>query len=326
MPRPTKEQEITRACKKHDQTQDEVPQAIDSAVSDMEPIAIETPTRVEFAWVDPVLGSQLARIKHNVTKRDLDFVCIVDGGEGTGKSVFTFQIAKHLDPTFNIERICFNSEQFITAIKSAPKFAAIVLDEAFSAANSRASLSDVNRALIAVATEMRQKNLFIFIVIPSFFDLDRYFALWRCKALLHVYSTNSGERGRYVIFPRTSKKLLYLYGKKTYNYSFPPSPFPPCRFRHQYVIDEADYRKRKAEAFRKRTMSGRTKRYRTQRDALINHLVKFLTNTELNDIFLKSGVDPISQHTLTRVRSTAKQSVLDQEDLEEEETDESNLK
>jgi len=314
MPRPTKEQEIERACKRHDQTQDEVPQVLET---NGEP-TVEAPVKVEFAWIDPVLAGQLDRIKHSVTKRDLDFVCIVDGGEGTGKSVFTFQIAKYLSHNFTIDNICFNSEQFIHAIKTAPKFAAIVLDEAFSAANSRASLSDVNRALIAVATEMRQKNLFIFIVIPSFFDLDRYFALWRCKALLHVYATNSGERGRYVIFPRTSKKLLYLYGKKTYNYAFPPSPFPPCRFRHQYVVDEQEYRKRKAEAFRKRTMSGRTRKYKQQRDALINHLVKFLTNTEVNDIFLRSGVDPISQMVLHRVRSEAKQSALDQEDLEDE--------
>lgn len=313
MPRQKRSEVIVQAYNKRDETFDEIPDAKEDSEAE-----IEQAIFVESAWVDPVLAQQLDKVIHNVKHRDMDFVCCIDGSEGCGKSVFTFQVAKYCDPTFNLTKICFNSEQFITAIKSAHKHAAIVLDEAFSSANARASLSDVNRALIGLATEMRQKNLFVFVVLPSIFDLDRYFALWRCRVLIHLYVTNNGQRGRYVIFPRTSKKLLYLFGKKTYNYSFPPSPYPPCRFRHQYVVDEMEYRKRKAEAFRKRTMSGRTKRYKEQRDALVNHFIKFMTNSDLNDIFMKSGVEPISNRTLARVRNMVTQKEITEEEENEE--------
>jgi hypothetical protein len=64
---------------------------------------------------------------------------------------------------------------------------AIVLDEAFMAASSRSVLSEVNKAMMGLATEMRQKNLFVIMCLPTFFDLDKYFAIWRSRMLLHMY-------------------------------------------------------------------------------------------------------------------------------------------
>ncbi len=129
-------------------------------------------------------------------------------------------------------------------------------------------MSEVNRSMAGVATEMRQKNLFIIIVLPSFFDLDRYFALWRCKSLFHVYFTEKEDR-RYIIFPKSQKKYLYLAGKKTYNYSKPRSPFPPLVFPHVYTVEEGEYREKKSMAFTKRRVSNQARKWLMQRDAYI---------------------------------------------------------
>ena len=179
-------------------------------------------------YIDPIMRKELDRISDAVRKRDRDFVMVIDGEEGSGKSVLAMQLAKELDPSFTIENVVFNSDQFLERVRNVKRFSCVLLDEAYSAANSRATLTEVNRSMVGVATEMRQQNLFVLIVLPTFFDLDKYFALWRCRCLIHVYFRKDGSRGSYLIFPRNKKKLLYLNGKKTYNYSKPKSPYPPC--------------------------------------------------------------------------------------------------
>ena len=227
-------------------------------------------------YISNIIKQRIPEWKKDVLERDKDKVIVIDGREGSGKSVLAQQLASALDPNFNIDKIAFNSIQFISKIKSPKrkKGDCIILDEAFSAANSRASMSSVNRAMIGIATEMRQLNLFVIIVLPSFFDLDKYFAIWRCDVLLHVYFNKEGKRGNYIIFPFHKKKRLYLNGKKLYDYNCVKSPYPPCAFTKGYVVDEMEYRKRKAEAFRVRAVSGREEMWKERTIKLILFLKK----------------------------------------------------
>lgn len=254
--------------------------------------------------VDPILAKELDIIKHRVLTKDRDWVVGIDGEEGVGKSIFGQQVARYLDDNFNIDNICFTADELIARIKdpNIKKGSAIILDEAFAAANARAAMTEVNRSLIGVATEMRQKNLFILIILPSFFDLDRYFALWRCRSLFHLYFTENEDR-RYIIFPKEQKKYLYLYGKKTYNYSKPRSPYPPMVFPHLYVVDEAAYRLKKANAFNKRKVSNQAKKWLGQRDAYIKELSyrNKVSQEELASIPQKYGAEPLSQRGICDV-------------------------
>jgi len=254
-------------------------------------------------YISPPSEKELDRIKKAVINKDRDFVMVIDGEEGSGKSVLAQQVARRLDPKFCIDNICFNADQFIERLKKAPKYSCIVLDEAFSSANSRSALTEVNRSLIGVATEMRQRNLFVIIVIPSFFDLDKYFALWRCRALFHVYFDKSGGRGSYIIFPKSKKKYLYLMGKKFYDYSKPASPYPVCRFNNFYTVDELEYRKKKADAFKKRVVSNLAKRWKLQRDALLRELYhnKKVRSAQFEKIFVSWGAKPVSQREIQRL-------------------------
>jgi len=241
--------------------------------------------------------------KKDVLVKDKDKTLVIDGREGSGKSVLAQQLASALDPEFNIEKIAFNADQFIAMIKDPKrkKGDCIVLDEAFSSANTRASMSSVNRAMIGIATEMRQLNLFVIIVLPSFFDLDKYFAVWRCDVLLHVYFNKKGDRGNYIIFPFHTKKKLYLNGKKLYNYNCVKSPYPVCSFGKGYIVDELEYRKRKAEAFRVRKLSSREQKWKERFERSLVYLIKKdgLTAQKIAEII---GVTPkIIEHTIQRV-------------------------
>ena len=220
---------------------------------------VRRPVTVPF--VDAVFANELDTVKDMVINHDMDFIFCTDGSEGSGKSTAAMSFCKYLDPTFNIDRVCFTLDEFLEQVKTVPRYSAVLLDEAYASAGARASLTEINKALIAVTAEMRQRNLFCCLCIPSFFDLDRYFALWRCRALVHVYINRHKRRGNYVIFPTHEKKLLYLFGKKLYKYTFPKSPMDVCHFKNEYVVDELEYRAKKAMAFRMRCLdSGRSMR------------------------------------------------------------------
>lgn len=256
-------------------------------------------------YIDEVIKVELDKIRDRVINKDMDYVACIDGDEGSGKSVLAMQICKYLDNDFGLDNIVFNSDDFINAIKNPnlKKGACILLDEAYNAVNSRATMSEVNRSMIAVATEMRQKNLFVMFVLPSFFDLDRNLAIHRTRALFHVYFGDDYSRGQYVVFPKDTKRDLYLVGKKRYSYSYPRSPFPPLRFFNQYVINEDEYRAKKAHAFQKRSVSNMAKRWMMQRNAYIKYLYQTsgMTQEELCKIPSQYGVVPMSQQSFSFV-------------------------
>jgi hypothetical protein len=204
-------------------------------------------------YMDGYLKENMDKAK-KIIKKDWDMVFIVDGYEGSGKSVLAQQVAKHVDPSFNIDRICFSPEEFVKAINSADRYQAVIYDEAYEGLSSRSAMSQVNRSLVAVLAEIRQKNLFVFIVLPCFFELDKYAAVWRSRALIHVYIGDNFERGKFGFYNQERKKQLYVLGKKFYSYYKPPCNFFGS-FTKGYTVDEDAYRKKKVDALKVREQS-----------------------------------------------------------------------
>lgn len=229
-------------------------------------VVVEQEDGTKF-YIDGKLAEQLEKIRKRVNIKDEDFFWAVDGEEGSGKSVLTLQLAKFVDSSFCLERICFTPTEFRQCVQKAKKGQAIVFDEAFRGLSSRSAISQVNRLLIQLMMECRQKNLFIFLTLPSFFLLDKYAALWRCKGLFHVYRRGV-QRGFWAYFNKKKKKLLYLYGKKTYTYTKPRSNFRG-RFLEQYTVDEKRYRQKKLKALERNEHDVPQDRFSVQRDVLI---------------------------------------------------------
>lgn len=219
-------------------------------------------------YMDDTLYNQLqTTIIPGIQKKDKDAVYIVDGGEGDGKSVFAMQLAKCLDPNYNISKCAFTASEFTNKVVKAKKGDCIIYDEAFTGLSSRGALSEVNKLLVGLMMEMRQKNLFVIIVMPTFFLLDKYVAIWRAKGLFHIY-TKKGKRGYWMFFNNKAKKILYLSGKKLYSYSYPKSTFIG-RFYNHYTIDEYEYRKKKSDAMQLKTRSTRAETWQDQRNKFI---------------------------------------------------------
>lgn len=232
-------------------------------------------------YMDDGLKAQIdTKVIPNLTKNDEDRLILLDGNEGAGKSWLAFQIGKYIDPTLDLSRVCFNATEFREAILKAKKGQVVIYDEAFTGLSSRSSLSGVNRVLVSLMMQMRQQNLCVIVVLPTFFLLDKYASIFRSTALIHVYKTG-GNRGYFRVYNRKLKKLLYLFGSKTYNYN--PKIGKKklfTRFKGRFYgvfalgdeLVEKQYREMKMkalEATEKDPMTSSSVKFREQRDIMI---------------------------------------------------------
>lgn len=257
------------------------------------------------------------KIKPKVHKKDFDWVWIVDGPEGSGKSVFAFQLAKVLDPSFNLSRVCMTPNEFTKAILKAKKGQCVIFDEAFTGFSSRASLTEINRLLVSLMMEMRSKNLVVIIVMPTIFLLDRYVALFRARGLFHIYLKN-GKRGRWCYFNNKKKKILYLKGKKLFSYKEPRSKFRG-RFYDTYTINEEEYRAKKSEALMKKSRSTKAETYKFHRDILFWILHKVLKHSYTKIAKMcKENDYKVDRTTIYDAVMEKEKEILEKEAIEEE--------
>jgi len=230
-------------------------------------------------YMDGYLKRNLDGCK-NLVKKNWDMVLIVDGEERSGKSVLAQQAAQYCDPTFCLDRVVFNPDKFEEAINNSKPYQAIVYDEAYGGLNSKSVLSATSQILVKRMTEIGRKRLFIFIVMPCFFDMNKYIAIWRSRALLHVYHSDY-KRGRFACWSGEKKKELYVLGKKFYNYRKPNAEFIG-RFTDGFMVDEEAYDAKKSEdtTYTKDEggLSNKYKKLYEQRDAVFYLLRKEFKN------------------------------------------------
>ena len=88
----------------------------------------------------------------------------------------------------------------------------------------------MNKKIVEALMEVGQRNLVIFIVLPTIFLLEMYAAVLRSHALFHIYKT-ADKRRAYKIYNDAKKKELYLRGKTKYmSYAKPPIKKAKGRF------------------------------------------------------------------------------------------------
>ena len=236
-----------------------------------------------------------------LVKKDRDNIQIVSGREREGKSTLMNANLKYLDPTYNLSRCCFDGNSFVEAIKNNTKpYQAIGWDEA-QEFTSRASISKFNRNMIQALSLIGTKNLFIGICIPSFFELDRYPAIHRSNCLLRVYSVD-GDRGRFQFYNEEKKKLLYIKGKKFYDYNQVKQNFSGRFTKEVFPFDKKEYDKKKMDAMESGLNFDKIKqsKWMEQRNDLIEYLYYKckLTQKQIEEYMNGKG-NPLSLHTIS---------------------------
>lgn len=246
--------------------------------------------KAEF-YVEPRLRHYLdTKVKIDLSKKDKDYVILIDGYEGSGKSTFAQQIGKYVDSSLCLERICMTADEFKNAIATSQKNQCVIYDEAVTGMTAGDSISRVGKLLKSMMMQMRQKNLFVIIIMPTIFEFSKYAVLSRAKAFFHVYESG-GRRGYFVGFNKKDMKNTYLLGKKTYSYKV-KSRFKG-RFYGKYTVNEEAYRKKKSDALDLIDDEDKKEVKNLHRDKLIFLLYKHfkLTQEEMETLLNQYGVE-----------------------------------
>ncbi len=130
-------------------------------------------------------------IRNRTTQYRKNFIQVITGAAGEGKSYCALSMAEEIDPTFSIERVCFTPSQFMQAIQSVKKSGqVIILDEMGVAMSSRKWASMSNILTNEVLQTFRYKHIVTFFVVPDFSFVDS-----QARKMAQVYSkvTRSGN-------------------------------------------------------------------------------------------------------------------------------------
>lgn len=229
--------------------------------------------------LDEALKDNLDFIKDRVTNKGWDYVALCTGLPGVGKSTFVQFPARYLCPWFNEDYIAFTDEDFIRICNEAPEYSSVVLDESFASLNSKVGMTGAFLRIINHLQLIRQKHLFIFLILPNFFDLSKGVAIFRSSHLFVIYEKDN--RRAFAVFDREAKKELYIRGGKYIDYNC-VSPNFRGRFDREclqgVIVNQKIYEARKREHL----MSQGHERSETQtdarksRDALIKYMLENL--------------------------------------------------
>ncbi len=200
----------------------------------------------EEVYFDGGLYRNLLQSREGVLKHDFDCLIYLCGRERNGKSTLAMQMACALDPSFNIDKVCWTPEQFEKLINEGKKGDCIVYDEAHLMFTSQSSIMKVQKKIISKITTIGSKNMFLIVVAPTIFDMSKYLIIHRARSVVRVTAVGF-QRGFWHLYTTKSKRLLYLRGKKEYDYDVCRSDIRG-RFTRWFPLDKVEYERRKQEA------------------------------------------------------------------------------
>ena len=237
--------------------------------------------------------------------KDWDYISIVAGLPGTGKSNFAQNCARYCCSWFNEDYIAFTSDEFIELTNNCKENSAVILDESFQSLNSKVGLTSEFLKIINHLQLIRQKRLYIFLCLPNFFDLSKSIAIYRSMHLFSCYSPKFGERGSFAAWGREEKKQLYILGQKFMNYNAVEPNFRGT-FTKAHCINEERYLEKKKQHLLSQSKSSE-KHYKdtTTRDRLIVYL-KEVEGWPIDKICGASGLSPKTIYNICK-RSEVKQ-------------------
>lgn len=248
-------------------------------------------------YIDGILQKKIDNeIIQELKAKDMDVVFAICGRERSGKSTLAQSvggyIASRLGTNFDLSNICMSPNELRERIENAKQNEVIIYDEAHRGMASARSLSEINTILRNLFMEMGQLNLCVIVVLPSFFMLDKYQALHRCRGLFFVYMKGS-QRGFWVYFNEKAKRELYIKGKKYMNMDCIKWPDLRGRFYIKTPIPDTEYRAKKKKSFQDVERITRQDNFQFQRDTLIKELKENCGYTflEIENAFKRNGAE-----------------------------------
>jgi hypothetical protein len=193
-----------------------------------------------------------------------DVVGTISGDEGSGKSSLGANIMRYMsDDEFDPRKdmVGADFEDAVNKLTNIKKGGCLMFDEGNTLFLSTEMMKKEQRELHKVFSIFRQKNLFVLIVLPSFFRLSSYFALDRSRFLIRTYLVE-GKRSFFAYYGNKTKAKLYREGKKFHNYESVGPTFRG-RFSSCYKLETDEYRQFKLKTLRD-ALAPKSKKQRTE--------------------------------------------------------------
>lgn len=211
-------------------------------------------------FMDDMLKANLDYEIKRVNK-NWDAVILYDGEEGSAKTTLACANANYMSEQcgvkFDINNIVFTQTEFMRLVDVAKPYTNIVWDEFVLSGLNLEALTMLQITLIKKMTIIRKKRLIIHLIIPYMFMLTKYFAIARTRCLIHVYSVDNLNRGDFLYFSKPKKRMLYIKGKKFWEYNTKADFNGKFTDTYGLLFDEEEYERRKDEATQKITHDNR---------------------------------------------------------------------
>jgi hypothetical protein len=216
----------------------------------------------EVFYIDGLLKKKL-EFGMQLQERDNDVCANIIGNEGSGKSGVGVTCARFVSrDTFNPITDMIGAEddeaQVFEKLEALPQNGVIVFDEGNRYFLSTEVMKKSSRELHKIFSIFRQKNLFVFIILPSFFRMASYFALDRSDFLIRTYLKN-GDRSYFEYWGKKKKDKLYRIGRKTHDYGC-VSPTFRGRFTKCHLLENKEYKDFKEKTMQKAFAEARAKK------------------------------------------------------------------
>lgn len=127
-------------------------------------------------------------IQDRIFNKNKNFLCIVVGETGSGKSTVAMALAEKLDPNFTINNLVFKVDDFMNLLTSGKlkRGSVVIWDEAGVGMPSREWWTISNKAINYVLQTFRHLNLIVFFTTPDFSFIDS-----QSRKLFHAYMETS---------------------------------------------------------------------------------------------------------------------------------------
>lgn len=217
--------------------------------------------QTDGAYLDDTLASNLNILAKKIT-HDMHFMGVISGHDQVrdGKSTLASHVGSYLtwkinqlhgtNITFTDKNIVMRASEIEKRSFELPQYSVVVIDE-----GDELTTHGMKELAVKLKTYFRkcgQLNQIIILILPSFFELPKFYALSRSHFLLDVRFEGEYERGFFRFYSPKNKKLLYLKGKKEWDYDAQRSDFEGRFFSNYCFFPDVDactknYKRKKRE-------------------------------------------------------------------------------
>jgi len=161
-------------------------------------------------------------------KADYDMTLIISGDTGTGKSMLALNIfetwykvilKKEIKPEM-IDQVNTNFVEFVKKFKDLKEYDVAIFDEGATQLDSKAHMEKLSRQITKLYNVFRCKKFFTIIILPSYFNLNKYFREHRLRGCIWV-----NKRGKYCLYTKKGVNWLNAMNErrnlKSMNVAYP---------------------------------------------------------------------------------------------------------